>query len=43
MYSIKRCLIIFIIALNSWYIYIPLRIKKNYTRTFENNNFIMEQ
>ena len=27
-----------IIAINSWYLYIPLRIKKNYTRTFEINN-----
>ena len=35
MYSIKTILMIFIITLNSWYIYIPLRIKKNYTRTFE--------
>lgn len=25
----------FIIAINSWYLYIPLRIKKNYTRSIE--------
>lgn len=39
MYSIKTILIIFIIAINSWYVYIPLRIKKNYTRTIEINNY----
>jgi hypothetical protein len=30
-----------IIAINSWYLYIPLRIKKNYTRTIESNNCII--
>jgi hypothetical protein len=35
MYSIKKVFFMFIIAINSWYLYIPLRIKKNYTRSIE--------
>lgn len=27
-----------IIGINTWYLYIPLRIKKNFTRTVEINN-----
>ena len=41
MYSIKNIIIIFIITISSWYIYIPLRIKKNYTRTIEINNYVI--
>ncbi len=41
MYSFKKILLMSIIAINSWYLYIPLRIKKNYTRTIESNNCII--
>ncbi len=41
MYSFKHLLLISIIAINSWYLYIPLRIKKNYTRTIEINNYVI--
>jgi len=41
MYSFKKILFMSIIAINSWYLYIPLRIKKNYTRTIEINNCII--
>jgi len=41
MYSFKKLLLIYIIAINSWYLYIPLRIKKNYTRTIEINNYVI--
>ena len=39
MNSLKKLLLLYIIAINSWYLYIPLRIKKNYTRTIEINNY----
>jgi len=41
MYSFKYLLLISIIAINSWYLYIPLRIKKNYTRSIEINNYVI--
>ncbi len=38
MNSFKKILLMTIIAINTRYLYIPLRIKKNYTRTYEINN-----
>jgi|LakMenE01Jun11ns_1017448.scaffolds.fasta_scaffold9948849_2 hypothetical protein len=37
MYLVKKLLLMSIIAISSWYLYIPLRIKKNYTRSIEIN------
>ena len=39
MYSVKKILLMSILTITSWYLYIPLRIKKNYTRSIEINYY----